>query len=131
MRISTLPKRFTGSDPREQIKKDFPPLSSNMETTIGGRITKSFSISYFEDIVSHFENWFEDRDDTNINSIEIKFDSNINEDEERYRKELDLFINAKNKKGEILLEIYLNMDNKYQISSLRDFLSYCLKDVYE
>ena len=129
MRILTLPKRFTDSE-LQKLKRDLSLLTLG-ETTVGGRITKSFSITDFGDIVEDFGNWFDDRDDTNINSIEIKFDSNINEDEERYRKELDLFINAKNKKGEILLEIYLNMDDKYQISSLRDFLSYCLKDVYE
>tara|TARA_Y100000590_G_C14833721_1_gene681173 strand:- start:70 stop:411 length:342 start_codon:yes stop_codon:yes gene_type:complete len=113
------------------MSKQLPDNFFDGDTTIGGRITKSFSISDFEEIVEHYENWFDDRGDRNINTIDINFSSNINEGEEEYRKDLDLFIKAKNKKGEILLDIYLHMDNKYQISSLRDFLSYCLKDVYE
>ena len=45
-------------------------------------------------------------DDRNINSIEIDSSCNINEEEEEHRKDLDLFIRAKNKKGEVLLDIF-------------------------
>ena len=129
MRISTLPKRFTDSE-LQKLKRDLSLITPG-ETTVGGRITKSFSITDFGDIVEEFGNWFDDTDDKNINSIKIDSSCNINEEEEEHRKDLDLFIRAKNKKGEVLLDIFLHMDNKYQISSLRDFLSYCLKDVYE
>ena len=129
MRISTLPKKLTDSEQREKLIRDL--VFTQEETTVGGRIRKSFSICDFEDIVQGFENYFDDVGDRNINSIEIDSSCNINEGEEEHRKDLDLFIRAKNKKGEVLLDIFLHMDNKYQISSLRDFLSYCLKDVYE
>ena len=129
MRISTLPKKLTDSEQREKLIRDL--AFTQKETTVGGRIRKSFSIRDFEDIVQGFENYFDDTDDKNINCIEIDFDSNINEGEEEYRKCLDLFVRAKNKRHEELFFIFLHMKNKYQISSLRDFLSYCLKDVYE
>ena len=124
-----MPKKLTDSEQRDKLIRDL--VFTQKETTVGGRITKSFSITDFGDIVEDFGNWFDDTDDKNINSIEIDFSSNINEEEEEHRKDLDLFIRAKNKKGRVLLDIFLHMDNKYQISSLRDFLSYCLKDVYE
>jgi len=124
-----MPKKLTDSEQRDKLIRDL--VFTQKETTVGGRITKSFSITDFKDIVAEFENYFDDTDDKNINSIEIDFSSNINEEEEEHRKDLDLFIRAKNKKGRVLLYIFLHMDNKYKISSLRDFLSYCLKDVYE